>query len=274
MKFFTKKERAIPALGLGTYRLKGAEATAIVEAGIEAGFRHIDTAQMYENEAAVAEGIRKSGLSREEFFLTTKVWPTNLSKDYFLPSVRESLHKMQLDQVDLLLIHWPPPEGVPLAESIGELMKAQEEGLTHFIGVSNFNINLLKETLELGAEIITNQVEFHPFIDQTKLYSWMRKHDILLTAYAPIAHGEVMKNETLQEIAQKYDKNPVQVTLRWMLQLKGVMTIPMTSNPKHVASNMEVFDFELNEEEMEVIGALQAMDRRLVNPAEMAPAWD
>jgi len=274
MKFFTKNDTQIPALGLGTYRLKGDEATAIVEAGIEAGFRHLDTAQMYENEAAVAKGMHNSGLSREDFFLTTKVWPTDLSKEKFLPAVEESLRKMQLDYVDLLLIHWPPQEGVTIRECVLELMRAQEKGMTRFIGVSNFNIKLLEDTLDLGADLLTNQVEFHPFIDQSRLRMWMQEKDLLLTAYAPIAHGDVMKNDTLKAIGEQHGKNPVQVTLRWMMQLDNVLAIPMTSNPEHVASNFNIFDFELSPEEMKKVGGLKVADKRLVNPPEMAPAWD
>ncbi len=229
---------------------------------------------MYENEAAVATGMRNSDLPRKDFFLTTKVWPTDLSKDKFLPSVEESLRKMQLDYIDLLLIHWPPQEGVTIDECVGELMKAQEKELTRFIGVSNFNIKLLEDTLDLGADIITNQVEFQPFIDQSRLRMWMQEKDLLLTAYAPIAHGEVMQNETLKAIGEQHAKSPVQVTLRWMMQLDDVLAIPMTSNLKHVASNFDIFDFELSRGEMKKIGSLKATDKRLVNPPEMAPVWD
>lgn len=273
MKYVTVNNIDIPALGLGTYRLKGKQAIQLITQGIEAGFRHIDTAQMYDNEAEVGKAIKQSGQPADAIFLTTKVWPTNLSKSRFLPSVEESLQKLQRDVIDLLLIHWPTTKSAQVEEAVIELMKAQEKGLTRFIGVSNFNIQLLQQTLDLGADIILNQVEYHPFINQTKLYNWMQEHKLLLTAYAPIAHGEVLKNQTLKTIAERHGKNAVQITLRWMMQQENVLAIPMTSKPERLPENLDLFDFELTADEMEAIGQLKRVNRRLVESA-FSPQWD
>ncbi|GAB3826304.1 aldo/keto reductase [Pontibacter rugosus] len=272
MKYIKLKGATIPALGFGTYELDDKLANTIVKVALDTGYRHIDTAQMYGNETGVGKAIKESGIAREEVFLTTKVLPANLDKKHFLPSVEESLRKLDTDYVDLLLIHWPNAE-VPVDEYIGELVKAQEKGYAKYIGVSNHTTALLEKVLATGADIITNQVEYHPFLNQDKLYKYLRQHNLTMTAYSPIAQGKVMGNETLKSIGDKYGKNEVQVALRWLIQQDGVLAIPRTSKESHVASNFNIFDFELTQEEMQKISKLTQENTRLVSPS-FAPDWD
>lgn len=272
MKQIKIKGATVPALGFGTFQLDNDTAYKMVRAALEAGYRHIDTAQIYNNEEGVGRAIEDSGIPREEIFLTTKVWYEKLDKQQFMPSVEESLRKLKTKQVDLLLIHWPNPE-VPVEEYIGELVKAQEKGYTKYIGVSNHTTALLDKVLATGADIITNQVEYHPFINQDTLNNYLGKNDITLTAYSPIAQGKVMGNDTLKSIGEKYGKNEAQVALRWMIQQDGVLAIPRSSKEAHMKANLNIFDFELTPEEMQKITALKQNDGRIVNPP-FAPDWD
>lgn len=272
MKHLTIQNIPIPALGLGTYGARGATAREIVRQALQEGYRHIDTAQFYANEEAVGQGIKKSGIAREEIFLVTKVWPSNLSPKRFLPSVEESLQKLQINYIDLLLIHWPHAT-LPLESYLGELAKAKQQGKARFIGVSNFNISQLERTLEMGLPIITNQVEFHPLLDQSGLYEWMLEHGLSLTAYSPLAQGKAAGHSVLRSIGEKYGKSAAQVTLRWMLQLEQVMAIPKTSNPKRLKENLDVFDFELSAEDMARINELGHRGGRQVSNFHGAK-WD
>ncbi|MCB9288903.1 MAG: aldo/keto reductase [Lewinellaceae bacterium] len=272
MKHLTIQNTAIPALGLGTYQARGQTAVNIVRQALELGYRHIDTAQFYANEEEVGRGIREAAVGREEVFLVTKVWPSNLDKKRFMPSVEESLRKLQSSYVDLLLIHWPHTS-LPLESYLGELAKAQEQGKARFIGVSNFNISQLKRALGMGLPIITNQVEFHPLLDQSRLYHWMLDHDIALTAYSPLAQGRAADNPVLRAIGEQYGKSAAQATLRWMLQLGQVMAIPKTANPERLKENLDVFDFELSEEDMARIDELGHRGGRQVSAFHGAD-WD
>ncbi len=272
MKYIQLKNEPIPALGLGTYLLNGETATKVVEQAISLGYRHIDTAQFYDNEEAVGQGIKDSEIARREIFLVTKVWPTNLSKDKFLPSVEESLRKLKTDYVDLLLIHWPHAS-LPLETYLKELVKAKEQGKARFIGLSNFNIDQMEKARALGVPIMANQVEFHPFIDQSKLYEWMRGHNLPLMAYCPLAQGRVPGDSQLETIGKKYGKSSVQITLRWMMQLEGVFAIPKSANPTRLKANLDIFDFELNEEDMASIEAMQRRNKRFV-AAFHGASWD
>ncbi|TPE40289.1 aldo/keto reductase [Pontibacter mangrovi] len=272
MKYTTVKDVKVPALGFGTFQLDNNTADTMVRAALETGYRHIDTAQMYGNEEGVGRAIAASAIPREDVFLTTKVLPANLGRKSFMPSVEESLRKLNTGYVDLLLIHWPNAE-VPVEEYMEELMKAQQKGYAKHIGVSNHTTALLDKVLATGADILTNQVEYHPFLNQDKLYHYLRRHHLSLTAYSPIAQGKVMGNETLKSIGSKYDKTEVQVSLRWLLQQDGVLAIPRSSSEKHMKSNAAIFDFELTQEEMQQINQLTQENTRLVNPA-WAPAWD
>lgn len=272
MKYLEVGHTNIPALGLGTCYIPNEATADIVGHALHLGYRHIDAAQWYNNEQEVGEGIRNSGVSRQEVFLTTKVQRRNLGKQDFLPSVEESLRRLQTDYVDLLLIHWPHAE-LPLESYLEELMKALEQGKTRFVGVSNFNIAQLKRTMELGVPIVTNQVEFHPLVNQSTLYGWMRQHKLALTAYCPLAQGQAVRNPILKAIGEKYGKSAAQVSLRWLLQLDGILAIPKTANPARLRENLDVFDFELPDDDMAAIAELKRDNARIV-PEYHGAAWD
>jgi 2,5-diketo-D-gluconate reductase B len=262
----------IPAIGLGTMTLKEATCVEIVSTALRTGYRHLDTAQMYGNEREVGEGLRASGIKREDVFVTTKVWWNRLQADEFARSVDESLENLKLSAVDLLLIHWANPQ-VPLAESIGALNKAKRAGLTRHIGVANFTIPLLEEAVRLSGEpLVTNQIEVHPFIDQSKVIAACRRHGMVVTAYCPISRGKAFGNEVLERIGRTHGRNSAQVSLRYLVQ-QGIIPIPRTSKRERLAENLALFDFTLSETEMAEIARLKRPDGRVVNPPH-APQWD
>ncbi|MBW6455961.1 MAG: aldo/keto reductase [Trueperaceae bacterium] len=252
----------VPALGLGTWELRGDACTRAVEHALALGYRHIDTAQGYDNEAEVGTGLRRSGVPREEVFLTTKVRPRHFRRDDLLRSTEASLAALGVDVVDLLLLHWPNPE-VPLEETLLALHEARERGLTRHVGVSNFPPSLLLRALAAGPTL-TDQVEYHPFLAQGKLLALAEAHDLLLTAYAPVARGRVLDDPTLRDIGARHGKGPAQVALRWLLQQPRVVAIPKAASPENRAANLDVFDFELDDEEMRRIFGL-ASGKRLVD---------
>jgi diketogulonate reductase-like aldo/keto reductase len=262
----------IPAVGLGTLFLKEAACVETVAAALQAGYRHIDTAQMYGNEREVGEGLKASGVPREQVFVTTKVWWNKLAPADFAASVEESLEKLGLSFVDLLLIHWNNPH-VPLTDSIGALCKAKRDKLTKHIGVANFTTALLDQAVKIATEpLVTNQVEAHPYIDHSKLAALCRKHGIAITAYCPLARGKVPGDEVLARIGKEHGKTASQVALRWLLQ-QGEIVIPRTSKRERLAENLAVEDFRLINAEMAEIAALKRPDGRLVSPPH-APKWD
>lgn len=260
----------VPALGLGTWQLGGDACRDGVEHALSLGYRHLDTAQGYDNEAFVGAGLARSGLARDEVFLVTKVKPENFARDALLKSTRESLKELRTDYVDLLLLHWPNPT-VPLAETFGALLELREQGAVRGLGVSNFPSALVDEARQF-APIFANQVEYHPYLGQETLLAQARTHDYLLTAYSPIARGAVQSDPVLREIGEAHGKNPVQVTLRWLVQQERVAAIPKAASAKNRVSNLNIFDFELSEDEMARIFAL-GRGKRLVDP-EGGPAWD
>lgn len=272
MKYITLGDRHVPAIGLGTYKLTGLNAVEIVRQALRIGYRHIDTAQLYENEKEIGDAVRLSGIPREEIFITTKVWPSNLREDKFMPSVETSLEKLQVTYVDLLLIHWPH-QLLEVQEYTRILMKAQAAGYAKEIGVSNFNIGQLKAALKTGARIVTNQVEFHPWINQMKLQTWMNQHQIPLTAYCPLGQGKLMNDRKLEELAAKYLRSPAQIILRWMMQKENVLAIPKTSHPTRLEENLRVFDFELSDHEIEMMDAWRLQNHRIVG-AQNGAKWD
>ena len=269
----TVGDARIPALGCGTWQLRGALCAEIVAEALRLGFRHIDTAQGYGNEAAVGEGIAASGVPREAVFVTTKVMPNLMSDGPLQRSVEDSLTRLRLDRVDLVLLHWPNP-GIPLGESVRALADAKRRGLTRHIGVSNFTVANVDEAVRLSPEpIVTNQVEYHPYLDQTKVLAANRRHRLATTAYCPIALGRVAKDPVLATIGAAHRKSAVQVTLRWLIQHGDVIAIPRTSRPERLRENLGIFDFALSPTEMERISGLRS-DRHLVNEPEWVPAWD
>lgn len=264
---------SIPAIGFGTWQLQAAIATSAVLEALKVGYRHIDTAQIYGNEAEVGEGLRRSGVPRDDVFLTTKVWTDSYRDGDLQRSVEESLRKLGVDHVDLLLLHWPNPD-VPLAETIKAFASVKAAGLTRHLGVSNFTTALLAEAVDLvGAPLATDQVEYHPFLDQTAVKAALDARGMALTAYSPIAHGRAAKDATICGIAKAHHKTPSQVSLRWLIQQGGVAAIPRSANAARIAENFDVFDFELTDPEMTAISALRSSDGRITSPS-WAPAWD
>jgi diketogulonate reductase-like aldo/keto reductase len=266
----------IPAMGLGTMTLMDAVCVEAVKTALRLGYRHIDTAERYRNEAAVGEGLqqglREAGLKREDVFVTTKVYQDKLAAADFQHSFDESLQKLKLPFVDLLLIHWPNP-AVPLAETMGVLCKAKRDGRARHVGVANFTTSLLEQAMQLTSEpLVTNQIEAHPFLDQSKVLAACRKHGLSVTAYCPLARGKVPGNELLQRIGKAHGKSASQAALRYLVQ-QGIIPIPRTADPDHLASNFAVFDFTLSDAEMGDIDRLKQPDGRVVNPPH-APQWD
>ncbi|HSG96311.1 MAG TPA: aldo/keto reductase [Afifellaceae bacterium] len=263
----------IPALGLGTWPLKGKEGIAAVSAALDAGYRHIDTAAMYHNEREVGEAIAGHSVPRDEIFLTTKVWHTDLARDALLASVEASLEQLRVDQVDLLLIHWPSRQ-IPLAEQVGNLCEAKRRGFARHIGVSNFPSRMVDAAVAATDEpLVTNQVEYHPFLDQNAVLAACRRHGLALTAYSPIAKGRVADSPIIQAIARDRGRSETQIALRWLIQQPGVIAIPKSADPARIRANMAIADFVLTDAEMARISALGSRDGRTVN-FEWSPDWD
>ncbi len=263
---------SIPIIGLGTWDLRGKVCSRVVEQALRLGYRHVDTAQIYDNEREVGEGVRNSRLPREQVLVTTKVWWTHFSAGELERSVAESLARLRLQYIDLLLLHWPNAS-VPLAETLKAICKVKQEGLTRHIGVSNFTVKLIDEAVSLSSEpIVTNQIELHPYIDQRKVIDACTRHGISVTAYSPIARGKVKDDETLAQIGARHGKSVAQVSLRYQVQ-QGIIVIPRTSKLERLSENFDIFGFELSAAEMAAIRALASPSGRGLNPS-WAPEWD
>ena len=246
----------MPRLGLGTWRLSGRDCETAVRLALDMGYRHIDTAEMYGNHREIAEGIAASGVSRSEIFLTTKVWSSSLRRHEVFESFDRDLTELNTDYVDLLLIHWPD-SSVPLAETLGAFDELVDRGRVRNIGVSNFPSSLLEEAVGAAKHpIAANQVECHPFLNQTKLLGTCRRQGVILTAYSPLARGRALDDGTLSSIAENHGKSPAQAALRWQIQ-RGVTVIPKASSWEHLRANMDVFDWSLRDDEMETITAIE-----------------
>lgn len=270
----TANGASIPALGFGTFRIPGPDVLRIVPHALKAGFRHIDTAQIYGNEAEVGEAIAGSGVARSDIFLTTKVWVENYRHDAFLASVDESLKKLKTDYVDLLLLHWPN-EAVTLAEQIDALNAVRDAGKVRHIGVSNFNTALMDEAVSLSkAPIVTNQIEYHPYIDQDMVIAAAKAAGMSVTGYYGMADGKVFADPVLKDIAASRGKSVAQVVLRWLVQQQGVIALSKTVSEARVDENLAIFDFTLSVAETDAIRALARPDGRIVSPDGLAPVWD
>lgn len=268
-------QNTIPFFGLGTFRLKDQVVIDSVKNGLELGYRVIDTAQIYGNEAEVGRAIAESGVPRSEVFITTKVWTENLAGDKLVTSLKESLTKLRTDHVDLTLIHWPSPGGaVPVAEFMGALAEAKALGLTRLIGVSNFTIALLREAMSaVGVgEIATNQIELHPYLQNSTLVAFANSQGIHTTSYMTLAYGEVLKDPVVQDIARELSATPAQVALAWAMQL-GYAVIPSSTKRENLQSNLLSTELRLSDDQMARIAALDK-GGRLVNPEGLAPGWD
>lgn len=274
MEYVNANGARIPKLGFGTFQLDSATARSAVGTALEAGYRHIDTAQMYGNEADVGAALGASDVPREDIFLTTKVWVDRFRDGELQASVDESLERLGTDYVDLLLLHWPNPD-VPLAETIGALNDVRRRGLARHIGVSNFTVTLLEEAVATSdAPLVTDQVEYHPELSQQPVREALARHGMALTAYCPLGQGRVMDNATVRAIAERRDRTPAQVVLRWHYQQPDVIAIPRSSKPERIRANLEILDFELDEAEMAALSGLAREDGRIISPDSLAPAWD
>jgi len=254
----------IPAIGLGTWELRGRACARLVEQALRLGYRHIDTAQVYENEREVGDGLRASGIKRDAVFVTTKVWTTHFAPHDLERSTKDSLSKLHLAAVDLLLLHWPNPQ-IPLADTLGALCKVKRDGLARHIGVSNFTVKLLEEAVRLSTEpLVCNQIECHPFLDQSKVIAACRKHDMAVVAYSPIARGSARNDKLLARIGAAHGKTAAQVCLRYLVQ-QDIVVIPRTSKEQRLSENAAIFDFALSAAEMREIAGLAHRDGRIVD---------
>jgi 2,5-diketo-D-gluconate reductase B len=262
----------IPLVGLGTWELRGRDCTRLVEQAIHLGYRHIDTAQLYGNERDVGDGVRASGIKRDEVFVVTKVAPDNLAPHLLQRSVKDSIGKLRLGEIDLLLLHWPN-KGVPLKDTIDALVGVKQDGLVRNIGVSNYTVALIDEAVQLSGErLVCNQIECHPYLDQSKVIEACRAHDLAVIAYSPIARGHAKNDAVLGRIGQTYGKSAAQVTLRYLVQ-QGIAVIPRTSKVERLTENIAIFDFELSDADMTEIAGLARPDGRIVDWA-WSPQWD
>jgi diketogulonate reductase-like aldo/keto reductase len=264
---------SIPALGFGVFRMSNAEVERVVPAALEAGLRHFDTAQIYANEAALGRALASAGARRDELFLTTKVWVDNYSRDRFSASVDESLEKLGVEQVDLLLLHWPG-DSVPLPAQIGMLNAVHAAGKARHIGVSNQSVAQMHQSIQLStAPVVTNQVEVHPYLDQRELIAAAKDAGVAITAYYGMADGQVPADPIIRAIGERYGKTAAQVGLRWIVQ-QGIVALTKTARAERVAENAAIFDFDLSDEDMTAISSLARSDGRIVNPEGLAPDWD
>jgi 2,5-diketo-D-gluconate reductase B len=271
MKTIDTQGVAIPRLGFGTFRMPGNDCRPVVESALALGYRHIDTAAMYDNEDAVGDAITASGISRTDLFVTTKVWHDQLAPEALRKAFDASLAKLKLDYVDMYMVHWPSA-GMDMAVTMEALIKLRDAGRTRAIGVCNFNLPMVRKAVdEIGAPIAALQVEYHPFLDQSTMLSYLRPKGIPLTAYAPLAQGRATKDETLQKIGGKYGASAAQVTIAWLLGQDGVIAIPKAQQVTSQRLNLDAIKIVLDEEDVAAIAALPK-GQRFVQPP-FAPDW-
>ncbi|MBV4458708.1 2,5-didehydrogluconate reductase DkgB [Pseudomonas sp. COR58] len=266
---------SVPSFGVGTFRLTGQTVIDSVRTALELGYRAVDTAQIYGNEADVGQAIAESGVPRDELFITTKIWVDNYGRDALVPSLRESLKKLRTDYVDLTLIHWPAPgNGVDLSEYMAALAEAKALGLTRQIGISNFNIELTRQAIAAVGkeEIATNQIELSPYLQSDELTAFLKEQGIAVTSYMTLAYGKALKDPVLAQIAQKHQATVAQVALAWALQ-RGYAVIPSSTQRENLASNLLARDLRLDADDMARIQQLERNGRE-VNPEGLAPVWD
>jgi diketogulonate reductase-like aldo/keto reductase len=267
---------AIPAIGLGTWPMMDETCSSAVASALKAGYRHIDTASKYGNEAAVGAGLKAGGVPRGDIWVTTKVWWDSIGFGDLQRSAETSLKLLGVDYVDLLLIHWPNPK-IPLSGSIAALNDAKRRGLARHIGISNFPTRHIEEAMALTKEpLVANQCEYHPRLDQSKVLAACRKHGMAFTSYCPLGRGSVgglLDDPTLREVAGRYGRTPGQIALRWLVQQPGVIAVPKSATPSRIAENLAVFDFELSSADMHALSALARPDGRVVK-LDFAPQWD
>jgi 2,5-diketo-D-gluconate reductase A len=256
----------IPQLGLGVYKVKNSQATDVVLTAFEAGYRHIDTAALYGNERGVGDAVRTCGLARDDIFVTTKVWNDDHGYEKTLRAFDTSLRKLGLDRVDLYLIHWPAPRQDRYLDTWRALERLHQEGLATSIGVSNFHTQHLDRLLAASATVpVLNQVELHPWLPQRAVREYGAAHGMLTEAWSPLARGRLLDNEVLAGIAAKHAKSAAQVVIRWHLQL-GNVVIPKSVTPARIRENIDVFDFELDADDLAAIAGLESGERTGLDP--------
>ena len=266
---------SIPAFGLGTFRLKDQIVIDSVKNALDLGYRLIDTAQIYGNEQAIGQAIQQSGIARDELFITTKIWKDNLAPTKLISSLKDSLHKLGTEIVDLTLIHWPSPnDEVSVQQYMQALLEAKQLGLTRQIGISNFSIDLMQQAIHAvgAAHIATNQIELHPYLQNKPVVDFAQSHGIHITSYMTLAYGKVIDDPVLQEIAQQYGATTAQVALAWAMQL-GYAVIPSSTKRENLASNLQAQQLTLSSSDLSRIAGLDSGER-LVNPEGLAPIWD
>jgi 2,5-diketo-D-gluconate reductase B len=255
----TIEGRDIPLLGLGTWNLSGNQCVNTVTAALEMGYRHLDTAHIYDNEKEVGNGIKKSEVPREEIFVTTKISTGDLHPDAVIPAAERSLQKLQTGYIDLLLIHWPTL-GLNLKKTLNEMFRLKDQGKVRHVGVSNFGPELFKQAIDSGP-VICNQVKFHIHKRQDENLEIAKSGGLMITAYSPLDEGRSVKDPLLLKLAQKYSRTPAQIALRWLLQQGNISVIPKASGDLHLQENMQIFDFELAEDDMMKISGSNRSDR-------------
>jgi diketogulonate reductase-like aldo/keto reductase len=264
----------IPSIGFGTFLLEQDTVADMVSAALAEGFRHIDTAQAYENEEQVGEGLRRADVRRDDVFLTTKILPEHFAPEAFTAAADASLKRLGTDYVDLLLLHWPSKD-VPIADTIGALNDLIAAGKVRYGGVSNFTMDMVDQAqAALNTPLAANQIELHPLIDQTRMIAHLDSKRIPVEAYSPLAQGKVMENATLREIAAAHDASPAQIALAWILTRPMSIALPRTGNPSRLAANLRATEIVLSAEEIARIDALGTPEGRLVSPETLAPTWD
>ncbi len=272
MKYLTANGTQIPVIGFGTFRLGGNQCVEAVNDAITIGYRHFDTAVMYGNEAETGEGIRRSGINRHEIFITTKLWTDSLAPRSVRQTTSESLKYLKTDYIDLLLIHWPS-SSVPLEDTLEAMNELRLEGKVRFLGVSNFTIAWMEKVEKTGVPVITNQVEYHALLSQEKLLNYLKSAGMFLTAYSPLAKGRLAYHPVMQEIGRKHNKTGSQIALGWLVQQEGVSAIPKASSSEKRRKNFDIFNFQLDSEDLERIALLEK-DQRLIDIPGMSPDWD
>lgn len=267
-------EALIPQLGLGTFQLRGKTCSDVVASAIAIGYRHVDTAQGYGNEAAVGAGVAESGVPREQIFITTKVQPQRMSDGDLQRSVEESLVRLGTSYVDLVLLHWPNP-AIPLRDTIRALNEVKRRGLARHIGLSNFTARRLEEALELTEEpFVAEQIEYHPFLDQRIMLERLRAAGMAIIAYCPLALGRVIGEPAIERIARQHKATPAQVSLRWLVQQPGVVAIPKTASLGRLQENLSIYDFTLTDGEAAEMAGLVRPGSRLICEPQWVPKWD
>jgi len=268
------KGARIPLVGLGTWELRGRTCARIVEQALRLGYRHIDTAEMYDNEREVGEALHASGIGRDDVFISTKIWPSHFAPHELERAAKGCLARLRLSEVDLLLLHWPNPQ-IPLSETLGALCKVKQMGLARHIGVSNFTVPLIEEAVRLASEpLVCNQIEMHPFLDQSKVTAACRANGMAVVAYSPVARGGAKNDAVLARIGAAHGKSAAQASLRWLVQ-QGIVVIPRSGRIEHLSENCAIFDFALSDAEMAEVQALAHRGGRLVDFAYSgSPKWD